>query len=103
MSVILSFDDRTPQIDGTAWVAPNATIIGDVVLHPESSVFYGAVLRADSDTIVLGAGSNLQDNVVVHVDEGVPVTIGAGATEDSQQRVLILNGQFARSLVCASA
>jgi carbonic anhydrase/acetyltransferase-like protein (isoleucine patch superfamily) len=80
MSVILSFDDRTPRIDGTAWVAPNATIIGDVALHPESSVFYGAVLRADSDTIVLGAGSNLQDNVVVHVDEGVPVTIGAGVS-----------------------
>ncbi|HLT67520.1 MAG TPA: gamma carbonic anhydrase family protein, partial [Microbacterium sp.] len=80
MSVILSFADRTPRIDGTAWVAPNATIIGDVVLHPESSVFYGAVLRADSDTIVLGAGSNLQDNVVVHVDEGVPVTIGSGVS-----------------------
>jgi carbonic anhydrase/acetyltransferase-like protein (isoleucine patch superfamily) len=80
MSVILSFDDRTPRIDGTAWVAPNATIIGDVVLHPESSVFYGAVLRADSDAIVLGAGSNLQDNVVVHVDHGVPTMIGAGVS-----------------------
>jgi len=50
------------------------------VLHPESSVFYGAVLRADSETITLGAGSNLQDNVVVHVDEGVPATIGAGVS-----------------------
>lgn len=80
MSVILPFDGRAPRIDDTAWVAPNATVIGDVVLHPESSVFYGAVLRADSETITLGAGSNLQDNVVVHVDEGVPATIGAGVS-----------------------
>lgn len=80
MSVILPFDGRAPRIDDTAWVAPNATVIGDVVLHPESSVFYGAVLRADSETITLGAGSNLQDNVVVHVDHGVPATIGAGVS-----------------------
>jgi len=80
VSVILPFDGRAPRIDDTAWVAPNATVIGDVVLHPESSVFYGAVLRADSETITLGAGANLQDNVVVHVDEGVPATIGAGVS-----------------------
>jgi len=80
MSVILPFGGREPQLDGTAWVAPNATIVGDVRLHPGSSVFYGAVLRADSDTITLGEGSNLQDNVVVHVDEGVPTTIGAGVS-----------------------
>jgi carbonic anhydrase/acetyltransferase-like protein (isoleucine patch superfamily) len=80
MSVILPFGEHSPRIDDTAWVAPNATIIGDVVLHPGSSVFYGAVLRADSDAITLGAGSNLQDNVVVHVDAGVPTTIGAGVS-----------------------
>ncbi|AYF98581.1 gamma carbonic anhydrase family protein [Protaetiibacter intestinalis] len=80
MSVILGFGGREPRIDETAWVAPNATVIGDVVLQPGSSVFYGAVLRADSDTITLGAGSNLQDNVVVHVDAGVPTTIGAGVS-----------------------
>ena len=80
MSVILPFDGREPRIDDDAWVAPTATIIGDVVLHPGASVFYGAVLRGDSDAIVLGAGSNLQDNVVVHVDQGVPATIGAGVS-----------------------
>jgi len=80
MSVILPFGEHSPRVDDTAWVAPNATIIGDVVLHPGSSVFYGAVLRADSDAIVLGAGSNLQDNVVVHVDQGVPTTIGSGVS-----------------------
>lgn len=80
MSLILPFGEHTPRIDGTAWVAPNATVIGDVVLHPGSSVFYGAVLRGDSDAIRLGAGSNLQDNVVVHVDDDVPTTIGAGVS-----------------------
>jgi carbonic anhydrase/acetyltransferase-like protein (isoleucine patch superfamily) len=80
VSLILPFDGREPRIDDTAWVAPNATIIGDVQLHPGSSVFYGAVLRADSDSITLGEGSNLQDNVVVHVDHGVPTTIGSGVS-----------------------
>ena len=80
MSLILPFGGREPQIDDTAWVAPNATIIGEVTLHPSSSVFYGAVLRADSASITLGAGSNLQDNVVVHVDHGTPATIGAGVS-----------------------
>ncbi|RQP12534.1 MAG: gamma carbonic anhydrase family protein [Microbacteriaceae bacterium] len=80
MSVILPFGDHEPRIDETAWTAPNATVIGDVVLQPHSSVFYGAVLRADSDTITLGEGSNLQDNVVVHVDAGVPTTIGSGVS-----------------------
>lgn len=80
MSVILPFGEHTPRIDPTAWVAPNATVIGDVVLHPGSSVFYGAVLRGDMDAITLGEGSNLQDNVVVHVDSGVPTRIGAGVS-----------------------
>src|SRR5690606_28701942 len=62
------------------WVAPTATIIGAAELHPESSVFYGAVVRADRDRIVLGAGANLQDNVVVHGDPGTPAIIGAGVS-----------------------
>jgi len=67
---------RTPETAGALFVAPNATVIGDVVLGAQSSVFYGAVLRGDMDRIVLGAGSNLQDNVVVHTDWGVPTIIG---------------------------
>lgn len=80
MSVILGFGDAAPRIDPTAWVAPNATVIGDAVLHPASSVFYGAVVRADRDRIELGAGSNLQDNVVVHGDPGSPAIIGSGVS-----------------------
>jgi carbonic anhydrase/acetyltransferase-like protein (isoleucine patch superfamily) len=80
MSHILPFDGTAPNIDGTAWVAPTATVIGAAELHPESSVFYGAVVRADRDRIVLGAGSNLQDNVVVHGDPGAPAIIGSGVS-----------------------
>jgi len=74
--LIVAFAGRTPQIDPTAWIAPNVTLIGDVTIGPRASVWYGAVLRGDMDRIVLGAGSNLQDNVVVHTDTGVPSIIG---------------------------
>ena len=76
MAFIVDFDGKTPQIDPTAWIAPNATLIGDVTIGPGASVWYGAVLRGDMNRIVLGAGSNLQDNVVVHTDWGVPTIIG---------------------------
>ncbi|MCU1477035.1 MAG: anhydrase [Subtercola sp.] len=77
---IITFDGHTPEIDAAAWVAPTATVIGQVTLGPDSSVFYGAVVRADSVSISLGAGSNLQDNVVVHGDPGFAATIGAGVS-----------------------
>jgi len=76
MSLVLPFDGHTPAIDPSAWVAPNATLIGQVTLAADSSVFYGAVLRADSASISLGAGSNLQDNVAVHCDHGTPTIVG---------------------------
>ncbi len=69
-----------PTVDATAWVAPTATLIGDVELHARASVFYGAVLRADRDRIVIGAGSNLQDNVTVHGDPGSPTILGRGVS-----------------------
>ena len=80
MSLIIPFGDAAPSIDPTAWVAPNATLIGQVTLAENSSVFYGAVLRADVASITLGAGSNLQDNVTVHCDSGVPTSVGAGVS-----------------------
>lgn len=76
-ALILPFGEHTPTVADDAFVAPNATLIGDVTLASGSSVFYGAVLRGDTDHITLGEGSNLQDNVVVHCDEGVPASIGA--------------------------
>ena len=76
MALIIPFAGRTPVIDPTAWVAPNATLIGDVRIGPGASVWFGVVMRADMDRIELGAGSNLQDNVVVHTDEGIPTIVG---------------------------
>jgi len=76
MALIVAFDGKTPRIDPTAWIAPNATLVGDVTIGANASIWYGAVLRGDMDRIVLGAGSNLQDNAVVHTDWGKPSIIG---------------------------
>ncbi|MFB8386622.1 gamma carbonic anhydrase family protein [Microbacterium sp. NPDC055910] len=73
---ILSVGGSAPQLDPSAFVAAGARVIGAVTLGPGASVWYNAVLRADGDTITVGQGSNLQDNVSVHVDHGSPVVIG---------------------------
>src|ERR1700745_175644 len=67
---------KRPPIHSSAWVVPGATVIGDVILEEESSVWYGAVLRGDINRIVIGPRSNIQDNAVVHVDTGYPTTMG---------------------------
>ncbi|MFZ1381519.1 MAG: gamma carbonic anhydrase family protein [Scrofimicrobium sp.] len=76
MALLIPFEGKAPQVDPTAWLAPNATLIGDVWVGPGASIWFGAVLRGDMDRIELGAGSNLQDNVVVHTDTGIPTVIG---------------------------
>ncbi|SFS05976.1 Carbonic anhydrase or acetyltransferase, isoleucine patch superfamily [Microbacterium sp. cf046] len=73
---VLSAAGRTPVIDPSAFIASGARVVGSVTLSEGSSVWYNAVLRADGDTITIGVGSNLQDNVSVHVDAGRPVVIG---------------------------
>lgn len=73
---ILSAAGRTPELHETAFVAAGARIVGGVTLEAGASVWYNAVLRADGDTITVGANSNVQDNVSVHVDAGRPVVIG---------------------------
>lgn len=62
------------------WVAPNATLIGSVELGDNVSVWFNAVIRADNDVIRLGDNTNIQDSAVLHVDEGTPMTLGAGVT-----------------------
>jgi carbonic anhydrase/acetyltransferase-like protein (isoleucine patch superfamily) len=69
-----------PKIDPTAFVAPTATILGDVTIGPRAVVLFGAVVRAEPDRIVVGEETNLQDQVVVHCDEGVPCHIGHRVT-----------------------
>ena len=76
----LQFGGDSPAVDPSAWVARSATLIGRVTLRAGSSVFYGAVVRADCDSIELGERSNLQDNVSVHADHGTPVRIGSGVS-----------------------
>ncbi len=80
MALCKAFGGVQPQLDHPAFVAENAVLIGDVHLEPESSVFYGSVLRADHDRITVGQGSNIQDNAVLHTDAGHPLTIGKNVT-----------------------
>lgn len=72
--------DHTPAIDADAWVAPGATVVGDVRLAADASVWFGAVIRADNEPIQIGRGSNVQENAVLHVDPGVPMVIGERVT-----------------------
>lgn len=65
-----------PRIESTAWVAPNATIIGDVTLGPRVGIWYSAVIRADTEAIAIGADTNIQDNGVLHADPGFPLDVG---------------------------
>jgi carbonic anhydrase/acetyltransferase-like protein (isoleucine patch superfamily) len=77
---LLSFDGKEPQVAPDAFVAPTAVLIGDVVVEEGASVWFGAVLRADFDRIVVGAGSSVQDNCVVHTNEDLPTLIGQNVT-----------------------
>jgi len=67
---------KGPTIHSSAWIVPGATVLGDVILEEESSVWYGAVLRGDINRIVIGPRSNIQDNAVVHVDTNYPTSMG---------------------------
>ena len=67
---------KGPTIHSSAWVVPGATVIGDVILEEESSVWHGAVLRGDINRIIIGPRSNIQDNAVVHLDTNYPTTMG---------------------------
>lgn len=76
---LFSFEGKSPQVHPSAWIAPTATLIGDVTVEADASVWYGVVLRADFGPIVIEAGANVQDNSVLH-GGGDGVVVGAGAT-----------------------
>ena len=78
--MIYALDGLAPTLHPDAWVAPDATLIGRVVLEEGASVWFGAVLRGDNEEVRVGAGSNVQDNAVLHTDIGYPLTIGANCT-----------------------
>ncbi|MDR7125332.1 gamma carbonic anhydrase family protein [Pseudotabrizicola sp. 4114] len=78
--MIYALGDIAPVIDPTAWIAPDANVIGRIVLEAGSSVWFGVTLRGDNEVIHVGAGSNVQENCVLHTDMGHPLTIGANCT-----------------------
>ena len=79
---IYALDDRTPQLppEGRYWIAPTATLIGDVLLHEDVGIWFGAVLRGDNERISIGARSNIQEGVTMHTDAGFPLHVGADCT-----------------------
>ena len=72
--------DKKPRSSGENWVAPNATIVGNVTLEKNSSIWFNAVLRGDIENIYIGEGSNIQDGSVLHTDPGYPLKVGKNVT-----------------------
>ncbi len=77
---LYALDGIAPDLAGDAWAAPDANLIGKVVLEARASVWFGCTLRGDNEEIRVGAGSNVQENVVCHTDMGYPLLIGPGCT-----------------------
>ncbi|MFJ3656353.1 gamma carbonic anhydrase family protein [Streptomyces nigra] len=119
-ALVMGIAGREPRIDGSAFIAPTASVIGDVTLEAGASVWYGAVVRGDVEAISVGEQANIQDNCTLHADPGFPVRVGArvsvghnavvhGATVEDDCLVgmgaTVLNGAVigAGSLVAAQA
>ena len=81
---IYELDGVAPNVADSAWVADSAQVMGDVKLGENSSVWFGVVARGDTDSIEVGAGSNIQDASVLHADHGQPLKIGANVTVGHQ-------------------
>jgi carbonic anhydrase/acetyltransferase-like protein (isoleucine patch superfamily) len=77
---IYQLDDLTPRLADSAWVADSAQVMGNVELAADSSVWFGVVMRGDTETIRIGKGSNIQDGSVLHADVGKPLTVGEHVT-----------------------
>jgi carbonic anhydrase/acetyltransferase-like protein (isoleucine patch superfamily) len=78
--MIYALDGIAPMIAASAWIAPDANLIGRVVVEDEASIWFGATLRGDNEEIRVGRGSNVQENCVLHTDMGFPLVIGADCT-----------------------
>lgn len=117
---LYAFEELTPTVHDSAFIAPTATLIGDVTVEEGASVWYGAIIRADFSPVIVRRGANVQDGAVVHGPPGEPTVIGEGATVAHNcvvhgavlgDECLIANGAIvldgakigARSLVAAGA
>lgn len=118
--VLFAFEVRAPQVHPDAFVAPTATLVGDVVVEAGASVWYNAVIRADYSQVVVRRGANVQDGAVLHGPPDIPTEVGPGATVAHQcvvhgavlgEECLVANGAIvldgarigARALVAAGA
>ena len=81
---IYQLDDLKPSVHPSAWVADNAQVVGHVSLAENTSIWFGVAIRGDTSTISVGKGSNVQDNSVLHADEGMPLVIGEGVSVGHQ-------------------
>jgi carbonic anhydrase/acetyltransferase-like protein (isoleucine patch superfamily) len=77
---LYALDGIAPDIAEDTWIAPDANLIGRIVVEAAASVWFCSTLRGDNETITVGAGTNIQENCVLHTDMGYPLTIGAGCT-----------------------
>tara|TARA_B100000378_G_scaffold278013_2_gene279906 strand:+ start:70 stop:615 length:546 start_codon:yes stop_codon:yes gene_type:complete len=79
---IYALGDRRPTLpaQGAFWIAPDAAVIGNIIIGDDVGIWFRAVLRGDNEPITIGAGSNIQDGVMIHTDMGAPATIGRGCT-----------------------
>ena len=77
---LYALDGVAPQIAEDSWIAPDANVIGDIVVEEGASIWFCSTLRGDNERITVGAGSNVQENCVLHTDMGYPLAIGAGCT-----------------------
>jgi carbonic anhydrase/acetyltransferase-like protein (isoleucine patch superfamily) len=84
MMAVYELDGIQPRVADSAWVADSAQVMGNVVLGEDSSIWFGTVIRGDTETITVGRGSNIQDASVLHADIGKPLTIGENVTVGHQ-------------------
>ncbi len=79
---VYALDDVSPGLpeEGTYWIAPDASVVGNVRMGRDASIWFGAVVRGDNEPITIGARSNIQDGSVLHSDPGAPLMIGEGVT-----------------------
>ena len=81
---LYQLDEHAPRLEAGAWVADSAQVIGNVELGEDASIWFGAILRGDTELLKVGKGSNVQDGSVLHADVGFPVTLGENVTVGHQ-------------------
>jgi carbonic anhydrase/acetyltransferase-like protein (isoleucine patch superfamily) len=77
---VYEIDGKAPRVDSTAWIAGSAEVMGNVEIGPDASVWFGCVLRGDTEVMRIGEGTNVQDGSVLHADAGMPLTLGRHVT-----------------------